>query len=162
MSQTVQASLTVREFQAKDRDAFRLLNEDWIEEHFKLEEKDRQTLNDPQLHILDKGGYILLGERHGEVIACCALLAMPDGEFEVAKMAVAKTHRGHGVGRQMLESTIAFAHAKGMRRLYLETNAKLKNAIHLYEAVGFRHLPAERIKPSPYARANVYMEMDLA
>jgi hypothetical protein len=27
--------------------------------------------------------------------------------------------------------------------------------------VGFRHIPAERIRPSPYVRANVYMEMTL-
>jgi hypothetical protein len=45
--------------------------------------------------------------------------------------------------------------------LYLETNTKLQNAIRIYEAVGFRHLPAEQVKPSPYTRANVYMEMTL-
>jgi hypothetical protein len=44
-------------------------------------------------------------------------------------------------------------------RLYLETNSKLQNAIHVYESLGFTHLPAESVKPSPYARANVYMEM---
>jgi len=35
----------------------------------------------------------------------------------------------------------------------------LANAIHLYESVGFRHLPPDRVTPSPYARSNVQMEM---
>jgi hypothetical protein len=49
--------------------------------------------------------------------------------------------------------------ALGAESLYLETNDRLADAIHLYESLGFRHLPPERIVPSPYARANVYMEL---
>jgi GNAT superfamily N-acetyltransferase len=51
------------------------------------------------------------------------------------------------------------ARSNGAKRLYLETSKKLPNAIHLYETVGFCHLPPERVKPSPYARAEVFMEM---
>ena len=53
---------------------------------------------------------------------------------------------------------IAQAKVLGATRLYLETGTKLTNAIHLYESLGFRHLPPERVVPSPYARANVFME----
>ena len=49
----------------------------------------------------------------------------------------------------------------GATRLYLETNWKLETAIKLYESLGFEHLPPERIVPSPYARADVYMERHL-
>jgi len=45
------------------------------------------------------------------------------------------------------------------KRLYLETNQVLLPAIHLYEAVGFTHLPKVRVVASPYARADVFMEM---
>jgi hypothetical protein len=47
----------------------------------------------------------------------------------------------------------------GAKRLYLETNSKLQSAIHVYESLGFKHLAPERVIPSPYARANVYMEL---
>jgi GNAT superfamily N-acetyltransferase len=67
-----------------------------------------------------------------------------------------------GIGRILLERTIAEARAAGAHRLYLETNQKLVVAIGLYQSVGFRHLPAERVVPSPYARANVHMELYLA
>jgi len=51
------------------------------------------------------------------------------------------------------------ARAMGAKRLYLETNHVLGPAIHLYEALGFTHVPAERLTPSPYARADVFLEM---
>jgi hypothetical protein len=49
----------------------------------------------------------------------------------------------------------------GAHRLYLESNTKAAAAIHLYEQLGFRHLPAPAHQ-SKYARANVFMELPLA
>jgi hypothetical protein len=43
----------------------------------------------------------------------------------------------------------------------LGSNTRLKNAVHLYESVGFRHVPPERVPAVPYTRANVFMEMQL-
>ena len=83
---------------------------------------------------------------------------MEPGVFEMAKLAVAEDCQGCGVGRKVLERTIEEARAMGAKRLYLETNHTLKNAIHLNEALGFRHLPP---RASHYARADVFMEMDL-
>jgi len=91
----------------------------------------------------------------------CALVAMSPGEFEVAKMAVTESMRRSGIGRQLLEKAITEARALGAHRLYLETNKTLVGAIRLYESVGFRHLPSERVIPSAYARADVYMELHL-
>jgi GNAT superfamily N-acetyltransferase len=161
MPQAVGSEIVFRSFQPGDRAAFRALNEAWIEKHFHLEEKDRETLGDPDRHILAQGGYILMAERGAELIGTCALIARGDGRFEIAKMTVTERERGQGVGRQLLEYAIEFARAKAIPRLYLETNTKLQSAIRIYEAVGFRHLPAEQVKPSPYTRANVYMEMTL-
>jgi putative acetyltransferase len=149
----------LRSFQAGDAVAFRELNEDWIEKNFGLEEKDRETLNDPEGHILQLGGHIFMAVANGSAVGCCALLRMRPGVFEVAKMTVAEGYRGMGLGRTMLAYTIAQGRALGAEMLYLETNDKLSDAIHLYESLGFRHLPPERVTPSPYARANVFMEL---
>jgi putative acetyltransferase len=86
---------------------------------------------------------------------------MSDGEFEVAKMAVTSAQQGAGIGRKLLQAAIEAGRSAGARRLYLETNSRLEAAIRLYESMGFKHLAADRITPSPYARANVYMEMIL-
>jgi putative acetyltransferase len=154
--------LIIREFQAGDEAAFRRLNEEWIVREFVLEPKDQYSLADPQGTILDHGGRIFFAVRDGEIVGCCALVAMGPGEFEVAKMAVTLASQGGGVGRQLLEKVVAEARASGATRLYLETNHKLTSALRLYEAVGFRRLPADRIVASPYARADVFMELWLA
>jgi len=151
----------IREFRPGDEEAFRTLNEEWIVRYFVLEPKDEASLNDPHGTILQRGGRIFLAVRDGQAVGCCALLAMSPGEYEVAKMAVTESCQGFGIGRRLLKATIAAARAAGARRLFLETNSKLTPAIRLYESVGFRHLPAERRVPSPYARSNVSMEMYL-
>jgi putative acetyltransferase len=153
--------LTIREFARDDALAFRRLNEEWITRYFVLEPKDSYVLNDPQRTIVDRGGKILVAVREGEVVGCCALLAMGPGEFEVAKMAITESSQGIGAGRLLLQQVIAAAQASGATRLYLETNKKLTVAIRLYQSLGFRHLPPERLTPSAYARADVFMELHL-
>jgi putative acetyltransferase len=153
--------LAIREFRPGDEADFRRLNEEWIVRFFAKEPKDEEVLADPQRVILDRGGRIFLAVRNGQTVGCCALLAMAPGEFEIGKMTVAESLRRSGIGRRLLETAIGEARALGARRLYLETNRKLDGAIKLYESVGFRHIPPERIVPSPYARANVYMELHL-
>ena len=155
----MEPEIELREFQAGDVEAFRLLNEEWITRHFEMEPKDELTLRDPQRYILDKGSKIVFALRGSEALGCCALLRIEAGAFEVAKMAVTEAARGQGVGRRVLEFAIAVARASGASRLYLETNGKLQPAIRLYESVGFRHVPAERVVPSSYARVDVYMEL---
>ena len=151
----------VRTFRSGDEADFRKLNEAWIEEYFRIEDKDRQTLSDPYTYVLAPGGQIFIALRNGEAVGCCAMIAMGRGSWEIAKMAVSKKERGHGIGRRLLDYAIDFAKARSCLRLYIETNSKLVNAIHLYKSVGFHYIPPERIKPSPYARANVFMEMML-
>jgi ribosomal protein S18 acetylase RimI-like enzyme len=155
-------ALQLREFKQGDEAAFCDLNEAWINKYFQLEEKDRQTLRQPERYILSQGGQIFMAERAGRAIGCCALIRMPDGAFELSKMGVAEEQRGRGVGRRLLEYVVAEARRRGVKRLYLETNRKLENAIHLYESIGFNHLPPERVTPSPYQRADVFMEMVLS
>ncbi|HEY6376070.1 MAG TPA: GNAT family N-acetyltransferase [Edaphobacter sp.] len=151
-------SIELRAYQPEDATAFRELNEAWIKKYFGLEEADREILGDPEGYVIKPGGCIFLAFMDGRAIGCCALIAMGPGVFEVAKMAVEERYRGRGVGRKVLAYTIEQARELGATVLYLETNRKLANAIHLYEALGFKHLPP---KQSPYVRANVFMELRL-
>lgn len=149
----------IRSFRPGDETAFRELNEAWIREYFEIEAKDLEVLGDPGTHILAPGGEILIACEDDRIVGCCALLSMSDGGFELGKMAVANECRGKGIGRELLERAIALSWSRGATRLYVETSTKLPNAIHLYESAGFRHLPPERVRRSPYARSNVFMEL---
>jgi GNAT superfamily N-acetyltransferase len=151
-------SIELRAYQAADAKAFCELNEAWIAKYFGLEEQDREILGDPDGYVIEPGGRIFMAFLEGRAIGCCALIPMEPGVFEVAKMAVAEPYRGRGVGRKVLAYTIERARELGASVLYLETNRKLANAIHLYESQGFQHLPP---KESPYVRANVFMELPL-
>jgi putative acetyltransferase len=153
--------ITFRLFQQGDADAFRRLNEEWIARYFSLEEHDHLQLRDPEGNILRSGGQIVMAVADKKRIGCCALIYVRPGVFEVAKMAVSEDRRGQGIGRKLLEYTIAQAVALGAHTLELASNTKLANAVHLYESLGFRHLPSEQVEPSPYARANVFMELHL-
>jgi GNAT superfamily N-acetyltransferase len=148
--------IDLRAYQPGDARAFRELNEWWIEKYFGIEEHDNDMLLDPEGYVLAKGGHIFFAVADGVPVGCCALIAMEPGIYEVAKMAVDERVQGAGIGRKVLGYTIEQARRLGAHRLYLETNSKLKNAIHLYESLGFEHLPPQ---PSPYSRANVFMEL---
>jgi GNAT superfamily N-acetyltransferase len=72
------------------------------------------------------------------------------------KTSVTTSFQGRGIGRRLLLAALdAFKDLCG-KKLYLETNTVLTSAIALYVSAGFVH--AQRPTPSPYARANVYME----
>ena len=144
------------------RTAFRELNLAWIEAHFVVEARDRHELDDPEGHILSAGGQIFMAEAEGpggvEMLGTCALLAEPDGSFELAKMAVRAAARGHGVGRALGEVAIAGARARGASRVDLLSNTVLGPALGLYRALGFVEVPLPR---TDYVRANIKMVLEL-
>jgi GNAT superfamily N-acetyltransferase len=146
---------------AADARAFRELNEEWIARLFGLEEHDRTLLDDPEREILGNGGHVLIARDGGAVVGCVALLREGAGVFELAKMTVAASHRGRGVGRAILRSAVDAARRDGATSLYLGSNRRLADAVHLYESMGFRHVPPREIGPMPYDRADVFMKLDL-
>jgi putative acetyltransferase len=145
----------------EDATAFRTLNEEWITRYFTLETMDRETLGDPEKKILEKGGYIFMAYARHQAVGCVALIPIGDLVYELSKMAVSPELHGLGIGRRLLQHAITQAKRIGARSLFLGSNAKLENAVHLYESVGFRHVAPENIPPMPYTRANVFMEMTL-
>ena len=143
-----------------DEAAFRALNEEWISTHFELEEEDRRQLADPTAAYVDPGGEILVVELDGEVVGCVAIAPDGTGAFELSKMAVTPEMRGRGLGRRLLESAIARARELRGTSLFLGSSTRLPSAVHLYETLGFEHVPRESLH-MPYARASVFMRLEL-
>lgn len=145
----------------EDGTAFRMLNEEWISRYFVLEAKDRETLGDPEGTILRRGGRVYQAWTGNTVVGCVALIPMGDRVYELSKMAVSPSVRGRGIGRKVLEYAIADARKLGAASLFLGSNSVLKNAVHLYESVGFRHVPPESLPDMHYDRADVFMNLEL-
>jgi len=151
-STTGPAAVDIRSFQpgTADAKAFRSLNEEWITKFFTMEARDFEILGDPETSILKHGGHIYMAYLGLEAVGCFALERMSGDVYELSKMAVTPYLRGQGVGRRLLEYAIQRARALGAKSLFLGSNTKLAGAVHLYESVGFQHLP-----PGEYRRCNI-------
>lgn len=73
----------------------------------------------------------------GRAIGCGAFRVLDATTAEVKRMYVEPSHRGRGVGREVLAALEASARRLGVTRLVLETGTKQAAAIGLYRAAGF-------------------------
>lgn len=152
----------VREYTAEDAAAFRDLNLAWVEAFFTVEAEDRAQLEDPQTHILDPGGAILIAEYNGEAVGTAGLVpGHGEGVLELIKMSARTDVQGKGIGRVLMEAAIAKSRDMGAAQIWLETNTKLAAALALYRKVGFRELTGDEVTPTPYDRCNCQMLLDL-
>lgn len=136
--------------------AFYDLNSWWVEKYFKMEPIDEAVLSDPETHILSKGGEIYFTLIDGNPVGTVAMKLQSPGVYELTKLGVDPDVQHGGMGKALCEKVIERFEARGGKTLYLETNTKLVPAIRLYEKLNFRKMdPPE---PSPYERANHYME----
>jgi DNA-binding MarR family transcriptional regulator/N-acetylglutamate synthase-like GNAT family acetyltransferase len=152
------AQIQIVDFIPAYQAAFRQLNEEWITIWFRMEEGDYKALDHPQEYILDKGGHIFMALYKGEPVGTCSLIRMDDDSFELAKMGVSPKTQGLGIGYLLGRACIEKARALGARRVYLESNTRLKPAINLYHKLGFRKVAGP---PSPYERCDIQMELVL-
>jgi GNAT superfamily N-acetyltransferase len=152
------STLEIVPYQPQDQPAFRALNEAWISRYFTLEDLDRQMLDDPQGFILDPGGFIFMAQRAGQTVGTCALIREPDGNFELAKMAVDPAAQGLGLGYQLGQAALDKARAVGAHHVELLSNRKLTPALTLYRKLGFVEAP---LLPSEYQRADIRMVLTL-
>ena len=153
------SQVSIVDYQPEYRKAFKDLNEEWITQHFKMEESDHKALDHPEEYILDPGGHIYIALYNGEAVGACALIKMDDKKFELAKMAVSPNAQGKSIGTLLGQACIDKARELGADTVFLESNTKLKPAISLYRKLGFEKITGP---PSPYERANIQMELKLS
>lgn len=154
--------MIVRDYVPADAIAFRDLNLAWVEAYFTVEAEDRAQLGDPQTHILDKGGAILIAELDGEAVGTVGLVP-GHGEtvLELIKMSARNDVKGRGIGRALMDAAINKARDMGATKIWLETNTKLDAALALYRKSGFRELTGDDVTPTPYDRCNCQMLLEL-
>ncbi len=154
--------LTIRAYIPSDAAAFRALNLAWIQPLFEMEASDWGQLDDPETHIINKGGCILLAELNGETVGTVGLAAGHGaGTLELVKMSARADLRGQGIGKTLMFAAIEAARDMGARRIWLETNTGLTAALTLYRQTGFRELTGDELTATPYDRCNCQMVLDL-
>ena len=82
-----------------------------------------------------------IAERDGQRLGCVFLVKQNNTAAKLRLLIVDPSARGTGLGRRLVEECIAFARAKGYRKLVLWTHAHLTAARAIYRKTGFRKLP---------------------
>ena len=154
--------ITIRPYIPADAAAFRALNLAWIEPLFEMEASDWGQLDDPETHILAKGGRILLAVLEGETVGTVGLVpGHGEATVELIKMSARDDLRGQGIGKALMQAAVDMAREMGAKHIWLETNSSLAAALGLYRKAGFRELSGEELTATPYDRCNCQMVLDL-
>jgi DNA-binding MarR family transcriptional regulator/N-acetylglutamate synthase-like GNAT family acetyltransferase len=155
----MQTEVVIRPFEPDLAHHFEIINKEWIDEMFVLETIDKQVLEDPQSHFINKGGKIWFVEHPTlGIVATCAFWNKGDNCYELTKMGVLKSARGLKIGEILLQYVLNEAQTLGIKKLFLLTNTKCESAIHLYEKNGFVHdKTIMQDYGRNYARCNVAM-----
>ena len=85
-----------------------------------------------------------IAERDGRRVGCVFCVRKDDETAQLRILLVTSEGRGLGLGRQLVDRTVAFARAAGYRRLVLWTNDPLAAARRIYLERGFRLVDEER------------------
>jgi ribosomal protein S18 acetylase RimI-like enzyme len=133
----------------------KLLNYEWLEKYFKVEEGDVKSLSNPEEEIIDKGGFIFYAKLNNQVVGTVSLLKKDENTFELSKMAVSDKAKEVGIGTLLLEHTLEFTRKQKIKRLILYSNTRLEAAIHMYKKYGFYEIELES---GIYERADIKME----
>ena len=94
-------------------------------------------------HSNPKSHYFI-AELNGEIVGGGGIfptLNLPEDTCELVKMYLTKATRGMGLGKKLIEKCLFKAKENGYRKVYLETMPELKQAVTVYEKLGFQYLP---------------------
>jgi putative acetyltransferase len=152
-------SIEIIPFSNEHHEAFRSLNEEWLDKYHLKEDHDVAILNDPKKMILENGGEIFLARVNERIVGTAALMKEHEGVYELVKMAVAPEFRNQGIGNILIDRCIAKAKDLNAEKIILFSNHQLKNALKLYEKFGFNYIPVEN---SPFLTADIKMELILS
>ena len=90
---------------------------------------------------------ILVARVDEKIVGCVALRTLADGACEMKRLYVRPAGRGSGVGRALVDASIARAQELGYATMRLDTLPRMNAARTLYLSLGFR--PIERYNDNP-------------
>jgi len=103
-------------------------------------------------------GALLLATAEGEVAGCGAFRPLAEGVCELKRMFLRPAFRGKGSGRKLANSLIDLARAAGYRAMRLDSIDFMREAVMLYQSLGFRRI--ERYYNNPHPGA-LFFELEL-
>lgn len=148
-------------YDEKYKDDFIEMNKMWISQMFAIEAEDIRELENIEPVIANGGNIFFALDEKDHVMACCMIAQRADGDWEIMKFAAKGMYTGTGAGNACLKACIAHAKEKGIGRIFIVSNRKCVQALHLYRKNGFVEIPVDKEK-FPFERADIAFEKILS
>ena len=90
-----------------------------------------------------EGAAYFVAELNGEIVGGGGIYptdGLADDTCELVKMYLLPKGRGIGLGKTLIEKSLAFAKEAGYKKVYLESMPELKQALKVYAKFGFEYL----------------------
>lgn len=159
-------NVTIRRIEEKDNLSLALLIRKVFRE-FKID-KPGTVFSDPTtddlFHLFKTpGSEYWVAEDEGNLWGGCGIYpttGLPKGYAELVKFYLLPSARGKGIGKELMQKTIASAKKLGYQKLYLESFAELGKAVGMYEKAGFKSIN-KPLGNSGHYSCTIWMVMDL-
>lgn len=83
------------------------------------------------------GAFWVAVDAGGRLVGTCGVFPVAPGDMELRKMYLHPSSRGTGLGKRLLEESVAWCRERGAGRIVLDTTEQMTRAIAFYEANGF-------------------------
>ncbi|MDR0806956.1 MAG: GNAT family N-acetyltransferase [Enterobacteriaceae bacterium] len=153
-------NITIRAIEVRDNEALAQIILKAFEEYGLLGQEG-YSFSDPALHHLfdayqQQGSHYWVVELDGVVSGGVGIAPIQSGYCELQKLFFLPSIRGKGIARRMVVEALAFAREAGYDYCYLETTGVLKEALKLYEVLGFEYV-TQRIGNTGHHACEVLM-----
>ncbi|MCC7466203.1 MAG: GNAT family N-acetyltransferase [Saprospiraceae bacterium] len=154
--------MTIRKVQKADEPHLAALIRTVFEEH--NAPKVGTVYSDPTTdHLFDlfqtDRSVLWVAEENGEVLGCCGVYpteGLPEDTAELVKFYILPKGRGLGIGKQLMEQSIASAREFGYQNIYLESMPEFAKAVSMYRKLGFEMLDSA-MGNSGHTSCNIWM-----
>ncbi len=110
---------------------------------------DADLLRPEEYYDGRRGWFAVVEDADGAVVGCVGLSDEGNGEFELHRLYVLSSARGHRLGERLTRWVIELAREKGARRLVLFSDVHFTHAHDVYLRCGFRN-DRFRYAPDPW------------
>jgi GNAT superfamily N-acetyltransferase len=101
-----------------------------------------------------------IAKKGKDVVGSVLIVERPENEAQLRLLFVAKSVRGIGLGRWLVEEAVRYSASCRFGRIYLWTVAGLDRAISIYESAGF--VPSKEKLIEEWGQTNKEVRFDLA
>lgn len=119
---------------------------DSLGNHLCFQEFEQELANLPGDYA-PPSGRLLLAVDDVRLAGCVALRRIDEQTCEMKRLYVRPFYRGAGLGHKLADAVITSACEIGYAKVRLDTLPSMKDAIKLYNSLGFAEIPAYRFNP---------------